>query len=1577
MTSRPGPTAAQRTTAGGLPRPPTQVRPSVQQHVYSANARPPADVIDLTADEAKPPAADAPPKHHPPKQTTAADDARWPSQDNQFAVQDGFSKPPPRGRPQISFEDISEVGTSGFGRAASAALRATAISNSGSLPFPPRPGFRVHKRQSQGARPASSPAGGVKKDAAQRNGVVEPPPDAVRVPRGKTVDFYPWAGNHPEDGLSAEVVKVGYFDDRKGQVDLNAGKAHVGPQIKNKSTLQTLSSLFIQVLEKRQASGRVREPSTFKPPPRITVKDTQREEWLRDLANPSLPPKRRIPHGIRGKLLLEQCLSKNIPIARAIWLAKCVGANEMRAWMRKGASSTGGMGGEVKWVREWTVFVEQFVDSTISICGQDGWRDKMDYTIRLASQLYTERLLDQDHYLDWLLTSLESTEVERLPIWFLMVQIYWQDIVALRRRGRRLTEALLLHLDSMESADKVEAENPLILRSRRLITTLLMGHRNCMVIPRTWRKYRHFFDNMLKGSVHPALQSAIRSVIRRNERLTGWSHNPAQTHQSPQKSVLSALDEISLDLNLNEFSAQCVALMPDAQGLAVTVLQWACSLYREGSHRLYVAVRLLRKWKSKGADIDSAILAVLSDGQKLKGIKHRDFFRLVAELVRSKHFSVGRYLQWLIASGSLSAGGDVTKSEACSVRLIAEIPLQGLPEHVLNLRQSLLQTNLQNGANEALDLMDDHSVIFKQLWAIFDQDIGDEITFDIPFANLSTGFRLEISHWLRQELLARLAPTLEDDEMRDDFVLTAPRFYAIRDVVEQLEDFTILADILGLAMQSNDLMVFAAIADTLNHHHRTFAAIGALRPLFNNLIELYGKARLDKPLERSFLLALADLCCRLQTEPNLVVQLTSDITRLEQRSAVAACSPASDNMADFHGGKMDFDEEIDRILASGTSMDENMVARVFAKVVTRIEEQIGKESGRCSKFGQWLQRLKAFDDKTFDRHMSDTISSMMLGNGQSLLHILPCAVGSGSLSLDNFISFSETTIGFLRKTNVSAAANASLHVLDAILPMEGLQGFGLVQEIYRYRIEQEKLCQSSQGVALQLLRQAIELCSDSKDSKQPIQLESLLRNQRLLKVLRYHACRNAHEFCVAMGISPPSENADAAMALDEKRSTLIKTLFDALMDPSSSLGLTKLDAEDQASTLVNAADDLSVPFCQLELQLLFKIQVLSDEEGEIGVADAIIQAVKEAVENDKSIWSDLLTGLDAEMTRKVKPIGRTSPGRLMLMRSQIREYAETHILSAVSSLAKARTVNEELLLLTSREDHQRMLHRYLSVLNLTAWSIDDKAQSQICAAILEKLRTLLELLSASSQSGQSVESREEITKLRQGSTAAIALSPWICAMLHLIVLHKSICQPSKASTSHQASLLWTLRTFLLHPELQSFPQTTEYILDVAASLSDDLPEEARAQLLRYESTKATHDPRVAFLLGLPAAIQDSWLGLITPIQPQSTGNTTSSASNNPASAAAAARGTAAQHQHQGFWQAQAQRTQAQQQRLGAAGTGAAAQAGGMNSNSTQPVEYGKPVPYHLRRWEILPDSTSGSGPNDTALSLTLFDAKKV
>lgn len=37
------------------------------------------------------------------------------------------------------------------------------------------------------------------------------------------------------------------------------------------------------------------------------------------------------------------------------------------------------MGGEAKWIRDWTVFVEQFVEGVVSLCGEEGWKDKITY----------------------------------------------------------------------------------------------------------------------------------------------------------------------------------------------------------------------------------------------------------------------------------------------------------------------------------------------------------------------------------------------------------------------------------------------------------------------------------------------------------------------------------------------------------------------------------------------------------------------------------------------------------------------------------------------------------------------------------------------------------------------------------------------------------------------------------------------------------------------------------------------------------------------------------------------------------------------------------------------------------------------------------------------------------------------------------------------------------------------------------------------------------------------------------------------------------------------------------------------
>lgn len=203
----------------------------------------------------------------------------------------------------------------------------------------------------------------------------------------EVADYAPWSrtGNHPEDRLSDLNVKAGNFDRVPGpntNSDIQSHASKLSSQLKNHSSLQLLSSVFAAALEKRQVNEKISSTSTFKPPPRVTLTDNKREAWLRDLANSSVPLRRlsrTIPHGIRGKVLLDQCLGKGVPIGRAVWLAKCVGANEIRAFKRKGTSGSLSQGLETKWVREWTLSVQQFTAGVISSCGKPDWRNKMTY----------------------------------------------------------------------------------------------------------------------------------------------------------------------------------------------------------------------------------------------------------------------------------------------------------------------------------------------------------------------------------------------------------------------------------------------------------------------------------------------------------------------------------------------------------------------------------------------------------------------------------------------------------------------------------------------------------------------------------------------------------------------------------------------------------------------------------------------------------------------------------------------------------------------------------------------------------------------------------------------------------------------------------------------------------------------------------------------------------------------------------------------------------------------------------------------------------------------------------------------
>ncbi|QSS58957.1 hypothetical protein I7I51_08387 [Histoplasma capsulatum] len=350
---------------------------------------------------------------------------------------------------------------------------------------------------------------------------IDVPSIAPRFADNKPADFAPWRGSHPEDVLSEQTIKQGFHDRSPvPPTESTSARTSVYPHFKRRSGLKLLSSVFAAALEKRQALCTITAASTFRPPPRVTLTDIKREAWLRDLANPSIPLRRlsrTIPHGIRGKLLLDQCLGKSIPICRAIWLAKCVGANELRAFKRKGTSAGVASGLETKWVRDWTVSVQQFIEGVIASFGDASWKLRISYSIRLSARIFLEHLIEQDHFLDWFLTSLDNSSFESLPVWLLMVGVYWQNIVRYRKRAKRLAECLLEKLRLVSDAGQNAHLNPVAQRLSRLTKTLTLYHPSSFILPRTWAKYESVLSSCLDMNL-PEDKAAFQNLKARNTR---------------------------------------------------------------------------------------------------------------------------------------------------------------------------------------------------------------------------------------------------------------------------------------------------------------------------------------------------------------------------------------------------------------------------------------------------------------------------------------------------------------------------------------------------------------------------------------------------------------------------------------------------------------------------------------------------------------------------------------------------------------------------------------------------------------------------------------------------------------------------------------------------------------------------------------------------------------------------------------------------------------------------------------------------------------------------------------------------
>ena len=389
------------------------------------------------------------------------------------------------------------------------------------------------------------------------------------------------------------------------------------------------------------------------------------------------------------------------------------------------------------------------------------------------------------------------------------------------------------------------------------------------------------------------------------------------------------------------------------------------------------------------------------------------------------------------------------------------MPLLGVPPHVSNLRQILLSRIGVSVKDE------DHAITF--LKTEIDRKVPDFFSLPEESASLkpqaqgtarsSVTVKLAVASWIRQTVAARFSlkhvkhavkpeetvPQEEAGHGSPPKAMTPNQFQGIRKVLEDLGDFAILADVLHIVSDSEDGSILTAACDTVSYHFNIFAAIGAHVSLFNDLCQRYEDIRSSKAIDVSLVESLIDLGKCLPNTAKQLKRLRRQALLYLQKSPAIACSPISDTMAEaLQSGESTFAEEIEQVLASGTSMDRQTLARLFEAIIKRLEASWTNLAQSVAVFAELLIRLRRFGRKQFDSLIHTWVGHVLRNlDRPTFREIFVPLICSGCLTLETLLGLAA---GALDELDVaSARAALAVDMLELLALISSAEGLSTVQ----------------------------------------------------------------------------------------------------------------------------------------------------------------------------------------------------------------------------------------------------------------------------------------------------------------------------------------------------------------------------------------------------------------------------------------------------------------------------------------------------------------------------------------------------
>lgn len=448
--------------------------------------------------------------------------------------------------------------------------------------------------------------------------------------------------SHPgqEEGLlSVRAVKYGFTTESRVSAEAFSAKSVIEGFHSNEVFLK-LEEMMNELFVRRSEALPAIPPATFRLPARVTLNETKRRSWFRDLANPDVPLHKlgkSVPHGAKGHDLLDLLHTNNVAIPRAVWFLRVFGANEVAGLRNKPSYNPKQY--SIDWANVVTGYMKKqlhdialpsppraglnikqtFKGVLTDIETRERWVSRFSYCLHLLRIFYAEGMVDKRTFLVWLIQQMSTCNLAQAGFVVRLADEYLADITASRALSHSFADSSLNKLQEVLSSGSAQSclHNTAILL-RTLLQRVCLTMSDAFVSPRMWAANSHLLYEILaadipshtsnqhieqgKFAIKKELRDSLSTIEVRNKQL---SFIGPSAQSSPQigssVSDVKLLNSISNKMNLQEIEFFTCALDdPRAFGAKLDVLfTWSITPLQYGDHRLFVAVALLDKWRSK------------------------------------------------------------------------------------------------------------------------------------------------------------------------------------------------------------------------------------------------------------------------------------------------------------------------------------------------------------------------------------------------------------------------------------------------------------------------------------------------------------------------------------------------------------------------------------------------------------------------------------------------------------------------------------------------------------------------------------------------------------------------------------------------------------------------------------------------------------------------------------------------------------------------------------------------------------------------------------------------------------------